>query len=287
MKNTIDINKIKGALYGFAIGDAMGATTEFADEYDISRCYGKVDHIIGGGWLKLEPGQVTDDTEMTLCVAQAYIDSEGGTDQFLTYCTQNFVDWLDSEPRDVGNTCRTAIMENRDTNNPYKWMDRNYERQILSGHMDFGNGALMRCLFPILCGNIGAALMQAKLTHNNTLNDRMITFYSMKVKAALNGTPFSKYYNGYVSDPTGHIADTLENVMYWVSSTDNFRDSILGPVNRGGDADTIAAITGGLTGAYYGYDAIPAEWISELDPKIRKKLDHYANWAWAIQLQAK
>lgn len=281
MKN--NINKIKGALYGFAIGDAMGATTEFADEYDIRRRYGRVDHIIGGGWLNLEPGQVTDDTEMTLCVAQAYVDSGGYTDQFLTYCAQNFVDWLDSGPKDVGNSCRTAISENRKHSNPYTWMDKNYQRQLLSNRKDLGNGALMRCLFPILCGDIGAAIAQAKLTHNNGLNDRMITVYALKVKAALQGEPPAKY-TGYVCDPTGHISDTLENVVYWAGSTDNFRDSIIGPVNRGGDADTIAAITGGLTGAYYGYDAIPAEWISALDPKIRHQLDYYAECAVLLQV---
>ena len=32
---------------------------------------------------------------------------------------------------------------------------------------------------------------------------------------------------------------------------------IIKAVNLGGDADTIGAITGGLAGAYYGYDAIP------------------------------
>ena len=55
---------ILGALYGFAIGDAMGATTEFMDEHQIKAKYGQVDNIVGGGWLKLEAGQVTDDTQI-------------------------------------------------------------------------------------------------------------------------------------------------------------------------------------------------------------------------------
>ena len=46
-------NRLKGALYGFAIGDAMGATTEFMSEDKIKSEYGKLTDIVGGGWLDL------------------------------------------------------------------------------------------------------------------------------------------------------------------------------------------------------------------------------------------
>jgi ADP-ribosyl-[dinitrogen reductase] hydrolase len=49
----------------------------------------------------------------------------------------------------------------------------------------------------------------------------------------------------------------------------------------GGDADTIAAITGGLAGAYFGYDAIPERWIRELAPEVRERLDRLAEAALA------
>ena len=38
-------NKIRGSLYGFAIGDAMGATTEFMSKESIKKQYGKVTDI--------------------------------------------------------------------------------------------------------------------------------------------------------------------------------------------------------------------------------------------------
>ena len=43
-------------------------------------------------------------------------------------------------------------------------------------------------------------------------------------------------------------------------------------VNLGRDTDTVAAITGGLAGIYYGYDAIPTEWINDI-PQIDFVLD--------------
>lgn len=285
MKNAKLLNKIKGSLYGFAIGDAMGATTEFLTSEEVKSRYGKVDQIIGGGWLHLRPGEVTDDTEMTLCVAYAYRDAYS-TDReediklrdFLFNCTENFKTWLYSGPKDVGNSCKLAISRNWTELDPYKWMDNNYQRQLETQREDLGNGALMRCLFPLLCGDLGPAVVQAKLTHNNHLNDQMLMIYGLEVIRILNGGEI-RPLNEYGAPPTGHVEDTLENVFYWAESTDNFRDSILGPVNEGGDADTIAAITGGLTGAYYGYDAIPDQWVNTLDSRVRKELDQLADWA--------
>lgn len=49
--NTIR-NKIAGVIYGFAIGDAMGATTEFMNPKQIKKQYGKVTDIIGGRLAK-------------------------------------------------------------------------------------------------------------------------------------------------------------------------------------------------------------------------------------------
>ena len=40
-------NRLKGSLYGFAIGDAMGATTEFMSEDKIKSEYGKLTDIVG------------------------------------------------------------------------------------------------------------------------------------------------------------------------------------------------------------------------------------------------
>lgn len=107
-ENTIDKiqDRIRGALYGVAIGDAMGGPLEFLDANEIKMRYGQVREMIGGGWLNLKPGEVTDDTQMTLCVAEGILENPSDPVQTIG---RRFIEWYDSKPKDIGNTCALAI----------------------------------------------------------------------------------------------------------------------------------------------------------------------------------
>ena len=127
------VSRARAAFIGLAIGDALGGPVEFMTAREIAAKYGILKDIVGGGWLRLKPGNVTDDTEMALCIARALVTAGGWT---LTGIADNFAAWLKSKPADVGDTCRRGI--------------RNY---LLKGHVetpfnqwDAGNGALMRML---------------------------------------------------------------------------------------------------------------------------------------------
>jgi ADP-ribosyl-[dinitrogen reductase] hydrolase len=67
------LDKVRGGLFGLAVGDALGATFEFMSREEILSRHGSKREMVGGGWLGLKPGEVTDDTEMTLCVARGII----------------------------------------------------------------------------------------------------------------------------------------------------------------------------------------------------------------------
>ncbi len=59
-----------GSLLGACIGDAAGATLEFLERKPTLK---EVDHTMkmpGGGKLSVAPGQMTDDGELPLCLAQ-------------------------------------------------------------------------------------------------------------------------------------------------------------------------------------------------------------------------
>lgn len=51
-------------------------------------------------------------------------------------------------------------------------------------------------------------------------------------------------------------------------TTKGFEEALRAAVDLGGDTDTVAAVTGGLVGAVYGFDAIPPRWTEPLHVPI-------------------
>jgi ADP-ribosyl-[dinitrogen reductase] hydrolase len=67
--------------------------------------------MIGGGWLNVEPGEVTDDTQMTLAVAEGIVSQGDSVIAPLLMVGCNFLWWYRTAPKDIGNACRAAIGE--------------------------------------------------------------------------------------------------------------------------------------------------------------------------------
>ena len=66
---------------------------------------------------------------------------------------------------------------------------------------------------------------------------------------------------------SGYVVHTLEAALWAFFSTSTFQEGALKVVNLGDDADTVGAVYGGLSGAWYGIEAIPREWIEGLQAK--------------------
>lgn len=102
--NTVD--RVAGALFGSAYGDALGRTTEFLSIADIVRRYGP------GGPRELtgEPALVTDDTQMALAVAWAINGASPEPAVLERRLRARFVGWANSpdNTRAPGNTCMRA-----------------------------------------------------------------------------------------------------------------------------------------------------------------------------------
>ena len=270
------LNRALGAYLGFACGDALGATVEFMTPKQIQKRHGVHRDIIGGGWLGLKAGQVTDDTQMSLAVGQAIIDHQGWNIQAVA---DNFVAWLESDPPDIGNTCRRGIMRYRDSGELFG----------LPREDDAGNGACMRNL-PVVLATLNRpdyfsawSLQQCHITHNHPLSNAATLTLGKIVSHLINSQDMdtcnqeaelliSQYgefaYSPYSGKASGYIVDTVQTVLHYFFNTDNFESCLIATVNQGGDADTTGALAGMLAGAKYGVQQIPERWLNELDERI-------------------
>jgi ADP-ribosyl-[dinitrogen reductase] hydrolase len=267
-----------GAYIGLAVGDALGATTEFLTPREIKEKYGVHQKIIGGGWLRLKPGRVTDDTEMSLALGGSILDRQGVEAQAVA---QAFSDWMRKKPVDIGNTVRRGIIHYRNCG----------ESSVAENEFDAGNGACMRTLPVALyyadapdSVRVQASRNQSHTTHNNPMADAGTETIVDMVVAALKGWhksrleemagslvsrfPPYRFDRRQVENPSGYIVETLQVVFQALFSQDSFESILVDVVNRGGDADTTGAIAGMLAGAYYGSSSIPLHWRKSLDVKV-------------------
>ncbi|MBQ3663268.1 MAG: TIGR02452 family protein [Clostridia bacterium] len=63
---------------------------------------------------------------------------------------------------------------------------------------------------------------------------------------------------------SGYVVDSIEAAVWSLITTDSFEACELKAVNLGDDTDTVGAIAGGLAGLYYGYGAIPSDWLDKI-----------------------
>ena len=280
--NLEEINdRAHAAFIGMAVGDAMGATVEFMNPLEIAAKYGTFREIIGGGWLRLKPGQVTDDTEMALCIARAIVSNQGWS---LEAIAANFAGWLKSRPVDCGDTCRKGIraymLHGTLESPPNEW--------------DAGNGAAMRIL-PVALYSLPDeeqlkkyALGQAHITHNNPVSDAACICLGKMLHMAICGASKTRlrreadgltaHFPTFCFEPyrglaTGYIVDTIQTVFHWFFKGRSFEECLVGTINQGADADTTGAICGMLAGAYYGTTSIPQRWVKKMDRQVMGEIE--------------
>ena len=274
--NPLLLERALGAYLGLAVGDALGATVEFMTAQEIAGQYKVHNQILGGGWLHLKPGCVTDDTEMALALGAALISRAGWN---LRAIADGFVTWMRDEPTDIGDTCRRGI----------SLYLRNGSLSVPPAEEDGGNGAAMRNLPTVLTSLESEELLrqrsieQAHITHNHPESDAAtVALAGMTRRLLLGGGRAASEqfasdliarhpafrFKPWPGNTTGYIVDTVQTVFDGFFNTGSFEECLVRVVNRGGDADTTGALAGQLAGALYGLQGIPTGWLKKLDPAI-------------------
>ena len=280
-------DRFRGALLGLAIGDALGAPAEFLTVGQIAERWGVLTEMVGGGGHQVEPGETTDATEMTLCLAESIVACGHFDPEDIMRC---YIAWFQSQPKDVGLTVRTVMLAIM-SGTPWDLASRR-AFEIL-GNPRAGNGSIMRCA-PIALYHLHdaeqrreIALRESMLTHFDRLAGWSCVAFADLLAAALHGDlraqvaviaadlddedsrVSASLREAVEAEPaeiqsSAFVLDTLKTALWSVLHTHSFEDALVLTVNMGNDADTNGAVTGALAGALYGAAAIPDRWITPL-----------------------
>lgn len=258
-------NKLKAAIYGLAIGDALGVPVEFKERGSFH-----VDTMTGYGTHRQPAGTWSDDTSMTIATCDSIrecgkVDTADIFNKFKVWYFENqyTVDGL----FDIGGTTAQAIRTGMPLDDVYS----------------NGNGSLMRIL-PLAFTDASDQTVEevSALTHAHQISRLACVYYVRIAKGLLAGdsmgsiirklqieVPFHRLHsipllNEDEIKSTGYVVDTLEAALWAITTTDNFKDAVLKAVNLGDDTDTVGAVAGGLAGIIYGMEGIPEEWIDGL-----------------------
>ena len=133
--------RARGCLIGLAVGDALGTTLEFtrprAPAFP-NLATGPHRSVTGGGPFKLQAGQVTDDTEMAVCLADS-ISKMRGFD--VEDARATYQRWTASA-FDIGNQTRAVLSSDAATATDVLAVSRGY--WVANSRAPAGNGSLMR-----------------------------------------------------------------------------------------------------------------------------------------------
>jgi ADP-ribosyl-[dinitrogen reductase] hydrolase len=293
---------IHSALFGVAVGDALGVPVEFK-----SRTYLKenpVSEMMGYMCWNQPPGTWSDDSSLTFCLAESLCE-----DFDVEHIAIIFVRWMQegywgahNKVFDIGGTTRYSLA--RIVKGESAKFSGNFFEE------DNGNGSLMRILplvFYLKNENDVNVIYQivkevSSITHAHFRSVFACFIYIVYSLELLKGNKKFEAYNqtkiiledfiskndfnkkeielfdrilkANINDieedkihSSGYVLHSLEASLWCVLNSSSYPETVLKAVNLGGDTDTTGTIAGGLAGLIYGYDAIPKEWINILARK--------------------
>ena len=298
-------SKFLGALVGTGVGDSLGAPFEGFREVS----FFEIEAIAESQEILT----YTDDTHMMIGVAESLVRNRGfdGEDMAHTFI-KNYelepfrgygpgpprifqliragVAWGEAAQRlyhggsyGNGSAMRIAPIGVFYHDNPPMLREVAYQSsQITHTHQLGREGAALQAYAIALATGLepGSAFDQndflAKLL--NYVPDGVYKAKLNRVEALLN-----QQDKGKVSIELGNGIEAFNSVptaIYaFLSQPRSFAKAILYAISLGGDTDTIAAMTGAISGAYLGVESIPSQWKSKLEnglyiEKLAEKLFH-------------
>jgi ADP-ribosylglycohydrolase len=300
-------DRAQALLLGIALGDALGWPVEFLDRPAILVKYGRP-----GILAPPDPALYTDDTQMSMAVAEALIEAgHRELEVLMGAMARHFIGWK----RDPSTPSRapgaTSIRGVNALERGAPWREAGVKDSK-------GCGSCMRVApvgffyqhDPGRLQNIARA--QGVLTHRHPTSDAACIAGAYLVKLALDGVDPSEYPErvlkfGYgISGEFDAAIERLNQVLSWPDEEAAL--NFIGPTRGGGwiaeeaiamalfcvmrhpvdyvaavrlaanisgDSDSVASIAGGILAARLGCSALPADWLERLEN--REQLIDLAN----------
>lgn len=289
--------KIYGAIFGYAIGDALGLATEFMSASEVKRRYPDgIKHysqiVRDAHRSQWKRGEWSNDTEIVLIVL----------DSFIRYKGFNYLDiasglkkWYDLGPTDVTQNMRLVLKQKDYTSRPFEAAEEAW-REV--GTFENSSECLGKTVFSFLSYYpLESAADLCRLTHPGSRTITCCRAIAIMAESLIkNGRPAS--YEEIIAvardknDDVERFIDIARNGdisefelddedSYWfvrkatgaalwcVWHNESFSHGLQAVITQGGDADTNAAVTGALLGIQHGFSNIPAPLVDGLIGKER------------------
>ena len=301
MKKLKQRNFAKDILFGVAVGDALGVPVEFMSRESLTQ--NPVKDMREYGSYFQPKGTWSDDSSLTFCLAEALTEEfqlQNIANKFIDWLYNNY--WT---PHgivfDAGISTRQALSKLKSGTKP-ELAGGTLESDNGNGSLM----RILPLLFYINDKPVNERFEIIKkvssITHAHIRSVIACFYYLEFARKIFNGEEkFQAYRNlqfeinsylNLISVPeteiklfdrllnkniyefpeheiksSGYVLHSLEASCWCILRTETYEEAVLKAVNLGGDTDTTAAVTGGLAGLLYGYDAIPKNWIKHLARK--------------------
>jgi ADP-ribosyl-[dinitrogen reductase] hydrolase len=289
-----------GVLLGLACGDALGRPVEFETAEAIQNEHGTVEEMLADGMHGKPAGTITDDTQLALYIARSLVENGRFDPEDIA---TRFREWYNTDPFSIGRTTQWALY---DLTTGYSWDEAG--QRAWEGN-NAGNGSVMRCAPLALAYHddpdtlVEVSKHSSAITHydprciygcvvlNLTLAE-IIDDADAPLQTALDHVeheaptelidalrPVCRSADPRIDpaslEPNGYVIGTLRTALYDGLSAESAEEGIITAVNRGGDADTVGAVTGAVVGARFSKSEFPDRWLKVIDEI--SELDHLSH----------
>lgn len=287
---TATLSQLQGALLAAAGGDAWASAYESMTAAEMTQRKLRIDRFEPKG--DRPPGYWTDDTTLAQATLIAILEKRAVVPRLIAYRFAQLVPQI--RTRGFGQAGKRALVR----------LQRHHHWTESGDPESLGSGAAMWVLpvalfsyrnlealrknvmmasqithhqYEAVAGAMAIAFVVAKILRNefnprSILTETRLFIGPGRVSEQLAvadrllraGGPPMEAMKSLGTGPV--VWEAVAAALYaFLSSTNDFESSLLLVARSGGDTDTIASMTGALSGAYNGVQAIPANWRTEVE----------------------